>query len=70
MEDEYYRVNKINNDLAVAHPNSERFSCTIPGRIVLAFEERETPKNPEKNLSEQRRNQQQAQPTYGVHPGN
>ena len=33
---------------------------------MLAFEERETPEIPEKNLSEQRRNQQQAQPTYSV----
>lgn len=35
MEEKYYRVNKINNDLAVAHPNIAGFSCTIPGRIGI-----------------------------------
>ena len=35
MEKKYYRVNKINNDLAVAHPNIAGFSFTIPGRIGI-----------------------------------
>ena len=35
MEKKYYSGNKINNDLAVAHPNIAGFSFTIPGRIGI-----------------------------------
>ena len=35
MEEKYYRVNKMNNDLAVAHPKSAGFSCTFPGGIGI-----------------------------------
>ena len=59
MDEKYYRDNKINNDLAVPFLVEFEFEN-------VAFEERKTPENPEKNLSEQRRNQHQAQPTYGV----
>ena len=36
MEKKYYRVNEINNDLAVAHPNIAGFSFTTP--VELEFE--------------------------------
>ena len=35
MEDKYYRVNKINNDLAVAHPKRAGFSSTFPSQIGI-----------------------------------
>ena len=37
---------------------------------MLVFEERGKPENPEKNLSEQGREQKQTQPTYDAGPGN
>ena len=37
---------------------------------MLVFEERGKPEYPEKHLSEQRKNQQQTQPTYDAGSGN
>ena len=43
-------INKINNDLEVAHPHSDSWSNWNLVHQTLVFEERGKPEDPEKNL--------------------